>query len=47
MNNQPELLNDEAFCTLNLDTAVVVNYFPKQEPRAEDPEIESLASFKI
>ena len=47
MNNQPEFLNDDAFGTFNLDNAVVVTYFPKQEPRAEDPEIESLASFKI
>lgn len=38
---------NEEFGTFNLDTAVVVTYFPKQEPRAEDPEIESLASFKI
>ena len=47
MNNQPEFLNDEAFGTFNVDTSVVVRYFPKQEPRAEDPEIESLSSFKI
>lgn len=47
MNNQPEFLNDEAFGTFNVDTSVVVRYFPKQEPRAEDTEIESLSSFKI